>query len=210
MVNSTQYHDIYIALFARTSTLCTYHWALLSCASNLCPTATAGIRYHVTNSIQIPAPNSPNLPSQNRDGGIPWRFEAEPLADLFTASPLLARVRISRIADPALVLAALKAVPLIQEDKSWTCRVWVRDGLAALAKHHIIDLPSHLPDPTTVSITNRRLSLSDSAWTAIESACVSYLENKHAIYRWRDASEGRWVEGEVPTWDLQDRKEIVS
>ena len=123
-------HDLYVALFARTSIPRTYHWALLICPLNSPPTAATGIRYHVINSVQAPTPEIPQPPTPDLNGRVPWRFEAQPLADLFTASPLLARVLISKVVDPTRVTAVLEAVPLIQDDEAWTCRVWVRDALA--------------------------------------------------------------------------------
>jgi hypothetical protein len=208
--NSTPPQDLYIALFARTSTPRTYHWALLVCSPTSPPTATSGVRYHVTNSIQGPTPETPNPPQPNPDGRLPWRFEAQPLANLFTASPLLARVLVSQIANPALVSATLEAVPLIQDDKTWTCRMWVRDALATLAQLGIIELPSHLPTSPVAPTPSGRLSLTDVSWAAIETASLAYLESKHTVHRWRDASEGMWVEGEVPTWDLREEREVVA
>ncbi|KAL9110861.1 MAG: hypothetical protein Q9227_004661 [Pyrenula ochraceoflavens] len=205
-----QHHDLYIALFARTSNPRTYHWALLVCKSNDKPTATSGFRYHVTNSIPNLDPKNPNPPQLNKDGRIPWRFEAQPLVNAFTASPLLARVLISTITDFERLPAALEAVPLVQEVKSWTCRVWVRDALANVAEQDLIDLPSQLPEPKTAPAADGRLSLTDASWTAVENACLKYLESKHAIFRWRNASDGRWVDGEIPTWDLQLEKELVA
>lgn len=203
-------YGLYVALFARTSVPRTYHWALVVCQTNSPPTATTGVRYHVTNSIQAPTPETPNPPPPDRDGRIPWRFEVQPLATLFTASPLLARVLVSQVTDPANAGAVLEAVPLIQDDKAWTCRVWVSDAIANLAQQGVIKLPSQLPPSPIEHEPNGRLSLTDESWAVIETACLTYSEMKHAVHRWRDASEGRWVEGEVPSWDLVEERELVA
>ena len=203
-------HDLYVALFARTSIPRTYHWALLICPLNSPPTAATGIRYHVINSVQAPTPEIPQPPTPDLNGRVPWRFEAQPLADLFTASPLLARVLISKVVDPTRVTAVLEAVPLIQDDEAWTCRVWVRDALAELARQDVIDLPFQFPPSPLKHASSVRLSLTEEAWAVVESRCLGYLETKHTVHRWRDAGEGRWIEGQVPTWDLREERELVA
>ena len=208
--NATSSYDLYIVLFARTSVPRTYHWALLICPPDSPSTATTGIRYHVTNSIQASTIEVPNPPTPDLSGRVPWRFEAQALAKLFTASPLLARVLISRDVDPTNVKAVLGAVPLIQNDKAWTCRVWIRDALASLARQGVINLPSQLPPSLLEHASSGRLSLTEEAWAVVESRCLAYLETKHNVHRWRDASEGRWVEGQVPTWALEEERELVA
>ncbi|KAF2253519.1 hypothetical protein BU26DRAFT_224458 [Trematosphaeria pertusa] len=45
---------------------------------------------------------------------------------------LLARVMIGKVANGAQMAATIAAVPIVQDDPAWTCRIWVRDAIAAL------------------------------------------------------------------------------
>ncbi|RMZ89508.1 hypothetical protein DV736_g3249, partial [Chaetothyriales sp. CBS 134916] len=119
-----------MALFTHTSVPRTYHWALLVCPTNSPPTATTGVRYHVTNSIQSPTPETPKTPKFAAIR-LQWAYYME-ISGSATRDPLYSEpasnpsagfaVLVSQVADPANADAAavLEDVLLVQDDKAWT------------------------------------------------------------------------------------------
>lgn len=45
---------------------------------------------------------------------------------------LLARIMIGKVVSHADMAATLAAVPHVQDNPAWTCRIWVKDAVAAL------------------------------------------------------------------------------
>jgi hypothetical protein len=107
-----------------------FHWALMLTPKSENPGRDSRL-FHAINTIQ---PGHPVGPSGKPD----WRYETRHVnslrshsqiarilvAKLLPSTPLDAwAVRIHEIAD---------AVPIVQEDPKWTCRVWVESVLEAL------------------------------------------------------------------------------
>jgi hypothetical protein len=108
---------IYVALYARGGQdPNTYHWAIIIGPKNEVE-GGRGFRYHARQRLD-PA----------RPGRHVWHYEALDIP-LAQTSMLLARVMIGKVADGAQLAATLAAVPLVQDDLAWTCRIWVRDAL---------------------------------------------------------------------------------
>ena len=169
---------LYIALYARgvPEEPDTYHWALMVCPKANPRRSTRGVRYHVKNTIQLSG------------SGRPWVFEQKQLS-AFTTQLLLARVLIAKVQNSAAVLRTVQTVPLVQNDRNWTCRIWVREALAQLNRDGVLGRSK---------VTN---------WQAIENKCKQFVASKKAAGRWRD--RGKWKDDETPTWDMLQGRETV-
>lgn len=67
---------------------------------------------------------------------------------------------VAKITDSAQVPATLAAVPIVQNDPSWTCRIWVKDAIAAL------------------EADGRNLGTRVTLWVTIEQKAKSYIGDK--------------------------------
>jgi hypothetical protein len=88
------------------------------------------------------------------------------------------------------MLQILRAVPTVQNDPNWTCRIWVRDALANLA--------------AGVGV----LGTSATDWTTIENTAKRYVQEKKGQHRFD--GQVLWNMNKVPTWDLIENKETVA
>ena len=110
-----------------------FHWSLL-----LSPKSESKDRedkdshlFHVINSFSPGAPVAPN----QKPG---WRYEEKPV-NVLRSRTMTARVLVAKLsgAESVEVQAqrihrVLRNVPLVQNDESWTCKVWIEQALAAL------------------------------------------------------------------------------
>jgi hypothetical protein len=111
---------IYIALYARGGQdPNTYHWAIIVGPKKEVE-GGKGFRYHARQRLDPATP-----------GRQEWHYEALDIP-LAQTSMLLARVMIGKVVDEARLSTTLAAVLLVQDDPAWTCRIWVRDAIAAL------------------------------------------------------------------------------
>lgn len=102
---------------------------------------------------------------------------------------LLARIMIGKVKNNAQLVATLAAVPLVQANPAWTCHIWVRNAVAALAAD------------------GESLGTKDVDWVKIEQHSNVYVAKKREQRRY-DGS-GKWEGGTVPTYDLLEGKETV-
>jgi hypothetical protein len=168
---------IYVALYARGGQdPNTYHWAIIIGPKNEVE-GGRGFRYHARQRLD-PA----------RPGRYVWHYEALDIP-LAQTSMLLARVMIGKVADGAQLAATLAAVPLVQDDLAWTCRIWVRDAIAAL------------------EADRKSLGTSVTDWQRIEQTSNTYVAQKRQQRRY-DGS-GTWKAGTMPTYDLLEEKEVI-
>jgi hypothetical protein len=104
-----------IALYARGGQeRYTYHWALIVGPKQE-DEHTKGFRYHVKQDL----------------GKSEWYFNVQKISTRATQM-LLVRVTFAKVEDTAQLNRTLAAVPIVQNDLSWTCRIWVKDAIAAL------------------------------------------------------------------------------
>ena len=119
-----------------------FHWAIvLAPKESNNPKTNDCYRFHITNSAQANAVLGTN-------GKFEWRFEHEPF-NLVAAGNVVARILLAKVPphSPTIwnveentswqqqinaILEVLQTVPLIQNDNSWTCRVWTIEALLAL------------------------------------------------------------------------------
>ena len=136
-----------------------------------------GYRYHVRQWLD-PA----------RPGGLTWEYVSLEIP-LIQTNMLLGRIMIAKITDKAHIRSTLAAVPAIQDDPSWTCRIWVKDAIAAL------------------EADGKSLGTRVTKWTTIEQNANNYIRQKRQQRRY-DGS-GSWEPGTVPTFDLLENREII-
>jgi hypothetical protein len=129
-----------------------------------------GMRYHVKNSP------------------IEWFFEERPIDAAVTPS-LLARMLIAKIEDEERMMSIIRSVPLVQNDRNWTCRSWVADVWAALEKD------------------GKALGTSALDWSQIEEKAREYVKQKKEAGRYEDRES---VVKPKPTWHMIEGKERIA
>ena len=162
---------LHVALYARGGEeQDTYHWALVSGPKTETDTSQ-GKRYHVRQRQYA------------ENGELRSRWEYEELE--IPTSPtrmILVRVMVAKVIKWERMLQILRAVPTVQNDPNWTCRIWVRDALANLAGG--------------VGV----LGTSATDWTTIENTAKRYVQEKKGQHRFD--GQALWNMNKVPTWDL--------
>lgn len=103
---------------------------------------------------------------------------------------LLARLIVAKIENVELLEQTLESVPVVQGDPAWTCRVWVREAVAALVQ---------------AGALGTRVDLED--WESVERECREYMAGKIQQGRWQVKQEGNFAG--LPTVDLITGEEIV-
>lgn len=70
-----------------------------------------------------------NEASDTTQGKVSIRLDLGTRLDIPLAQTgmLLARVMIGKVTNKTQLTATLAAVPLVQDDTAWTCRIWVKD-----------------------------------------------------------------------------------
>lgn len=168
---------IYIALYARGGQEPgTYHWAIIV-GPKIEAKGTQGRRFHVKQRLD-PAGN----------GQFVWIYESLEIP-LVPTGMLLGRITIGKVTDKARLHSTLSAVPVLQNDPSWTCRIWVRGAIAAL------------------EADGRCLGTSVTSWEKIEKVAKEYIEKKRLQRRY-DGS-GSWSLETVPTFSLLEDREVI-
>ncbi|KDR71501.1 hypothetical protein GALMADRAFT_787594 [Galerina marginata CBS 339.88] len=119
-----------------------FHWSIVLAPKNSNNSNTPDCyRFHVTNSAQVNAVLGTN-------GKFEWRFEHEPFS-LVTTGNVVARILLAKITplrltptnskestswqqEISIILDILQTVPLVQNDNSWTCRIWTIEAFHTL------------------------------------------------------------------------------
>jgi hypothetical protein len=101
---------------------------------------------------------------------------------------LLVRVTFAKVEDMAQLNRTLAAVPIVQNDLSWTCRIWVKDAIAALVAD------------------GKSLGTQVSDWEKLEDFAKQYAREK--IDAGRFSKPGDWNPQFAPTYDLMEDNEI--
>ncbi|KAH8698376.1 hypothetical protein BGW36DRAFT_293664 [Talaromyces proteolyticus] len=170
---------VYVALYARGGRdPDAFHWAIIVGPKKEGVGGSRGYRYH---AIQRPDPS--------RTGHFIWVYEALEIT-LFQTNMLLGRILIAKVTNDTQLRTTLAAVPLVQDDPSWNCQVWVKNAIAAL------------------EADRKSLGTRVTDWTAIEQIANGYINRKREQRRY-DGSGG-WASGTVPTFDLLENRESVS
>ncbi|OAX83017.1 hypothetical protein ACJ72_02618 [Emergomyces africanus] len=168
---------VYVALYARGGEdPNTYHWAIIVGPKEEVE-GGKGHRHHVKQQLD------PASPSQFK-----WVYQALEIP-LIQTSMLLGRIMIAKVTDSVQLRNTLAAVPIVQNNPAWTCRIWVRDAIVAL------------------EADGRSLGTRVTNWSIIEQSAKDYIGQKRQQRRY-DGS-GSFPPRTVPTFDLIERKETV-
>ena len=168
---------IYITLYAHSGQDSnTYHWTIIVGLKNEVE-GGRGFQYHARHKLDPATP-----------GHYVWHYEAVEIP-LEQTSMLLARIMIGKVTNEVQLATTLAAVPLIQDNPAWTCRIWVRDAIAVL------------------EADGRSLGTRVTGWQKIEQAANAYVARKRQQRRY-DGS-GTWKAGTVPTYDLIMGEEVI-
>ena len=102
---------------------------------------------------------------------------------------LLIRVLVGKVIDRDRLLTILRSVPVVQDDPSWNCVIWVKDALLAVQKD------------------GRSMGTSELSWQRVRDAAMSYCQKK---------KDGHRFDGKVSfdmskpaTYDILEQKEII-
>ncbi|KAI9371874.1 hypothetical protein BJX61DRAFT_543276 [Aspergillus egyptiacus] len=120
MPSSRNKDRVYVGLYARGGgDPNTYHWALIVGPKKEAE-GNRGYRYHVQQRVDPAEPS-----------GLKWIYQPLEIP-LVQTSMLLGRILIAKVTNGEQLRSTLAAVPIVQNDKSWTCRIWVKNAVAAL------------------------------------------------------------------------------
>lgn len=168
---------VYVALYARGGQdPNTFHWAIIVGPKEEVE-GGRGYRYHARQRLD-----------PTRPGRMLWVYEALEIP-LVQTSMLLGRIMIAKVTDNTQLRRTLAAVPVVQHDPLWTCRIWVKNAIAAL------------------EADRKSLGTRVTNWTTIEQIANDYINRKRAQRRY-DGSRV-WAPGTVPTFDLLENKESI-
>ncbi|KAF2455783.1 hypothetical protein BDY21DRAFT_288730 [Lineolata rhizophorae] len=168
---------LYVALYARGGAeQDTYHWALVSGPKKETD-GSWGKRHHVRQQLYIASDQHHTR----------WEYEELGIPTAPTRM-ILVRVMVAKIVQLDRMEQILRGLPTVQNDPTWTCRLWVRDAVARLAAEGV-------------------LGTSITAWTTIEHTTRQYVRQKKDQHRFDGGEE--WNRSKVPTWDLIGNKETV-
>ncbi|KAJ7758118.1 hypothetical protein DFH07DRAFT_818734 [Mycena maculata] len=121
-------HRLYVSLLYRQNQS-DFHWAITLAPKHEHANAKDSMRYDAANTI---------TPAWNGIQPIPWRYRYDPVGPLLDLK-LVARVIVAKLPSnisfhdwAATIDQTCRAVPLVQNDPSWTCRIWAMQALDAL------------------------------------------------------------------------------
>jgi hypothetical protein len=149
----------------------TYHWALIVGPKQEREDST-GFRHHAKQDV----------------GSSQWYYNVQKITTQATQM-LLVRVIFAKVEDMAQLNRTLAAVPVVQNDPSWTCRIWVKDAIAAL------------------EADRKSLGTKVTDWETLENWAKEYVRAK--IDAGRFSGPGNWDSRFPPTYDLMEDKEII-
>ncbi|KAF8574774.1 hypothetical protein K439DRAFT_1371580 [Ramaria rubella] len=118
---------VYIALYERSSET-TFHWSIVVINKDSVDKDVISRRYHVT-----------TLDENNKLTDV-WRYDNS-YTNLSHSKAVVSLVRVGKIdskSDEKLDYIFRHNVAIVQNDKLWTCRVWVLDSIKELQKENII------------------------------------------------------------------------
>ncbi|KAL3482295.1 hypothetical protein BJX99DRAFT_252554 [Aspergillus californicus] len=108
---------------------------------------------------------------------------------LVQTNMLLGRILIAKVTDGVQLRSTLAAVPIVQDNSAWTCRIWVRDVVTAL------------------EADGKSLGTRVTNWPTIEQTANIYIGQKRQQRRYDGT--GSWKPNKVPTFDLLANKETT-
>ena len=152
-----------------------YHWALIIGPKNESKVTSRGTKYHVK--------NLPLGPSQNL-----WEYETRTI-ELGPVDMILIRLMIGKIKSKERVEAAMRSVPIRQDDPTFNCIFWVQQALAA------------------IKADGKSMGTSRLAWPEVKGAAMKYVQEKKDQQRFTSGTS--FVMSHVPTFDLLSGREVI-
>ncbi|KAJ6534105.1 hypothetical protein B0H19DRAFT_1004462 [Mycena capillaripes] len=121
-------HRLYISLLYRQNAD-NFHWAITLGPKHERRNTKDSVRYDAANTITA---------AWNGIKPVPWRYRYDPVDPLLDTK-LVARVLVAKLPaktsfeDWAITIhETVRAVPLVQGNPAWTCRIWAMQALSAL------------------------------------------------------------------------------
>ncbi|KAL8750630.1 MAG: hypothetical protein Q9184_006355 [Pyrenodesmia sp. 2 TL-2023] len=152
-----------------------YHWGLLVGPKGEDKSAK-GFRFHAKNPV-------------NATGESEWMYDEQAIGMARTAS-LLVRIVVAKVTDMDRLRAAIRSVPIIQNDLSWTCITWLRNALEA------------------VEADGKAVGTSKLDWEIVRRTAKSYIQEKKDAHRFDGKSDFDMTK--TATYDLLEGREIVA
>lgn len=106
-----------------------------------------------------------------------------------TAS-LLVRIVVAKVTDMDRLRAAIRSVPIVQNDLSWTCITWLKNALEA------------------VQADGKAVGTSQLDWEIVRRTAKSYIQGKKDAHRFDGKSDFDMTK--TATYDLLEGREIVA
>ncbi|KAL9581360.1 MAG: hypothetical protein Q9212_003951 [Teloschistes hypoglaucus] len=175
---------LFVALYAREDLepgADSYHWALIvgpelePIPNEQQPKKQKSMRFHTTNR-----------------GRADWIFEDQNIDELGPAL-LIAKVVVAKVINIDRLQSVLRGVPVVQDDPSFNCSVWVHRALDA------------------VQADAEVVSASQLDWPTVRDAANGYVQGKKRKYRYAGRGRpGQCGLRQSPTYDLLEGREIVA
>ncbi|KAI9751895.1 MAG: hypothetical protein M4579_005852 [Chaenotheca gracillima] len=171
---------LYVSLYARGGVEHDrYHWALTTGPKTELETDDSfGLRFHVKQIVD------PKGPSPN---STLWQYEQMDMK-AFATRMILIRVLIAKVLDYEKLEEIIRNAPVVQDDPSWTCRIWVKNTVAILAAKKCA------------------IGTSTMDWAKIEETARTYVRQKKDEHRFDGMGH---YDRKVATWDVIEGQEIV-
>jgi len=118
-----------------------------------------------------------------------WTYEELALRNVKSTINLLARIVIAKVEDQNRLAEIFRNTPVTQNDPNWRCRTWVKEVLSRIAQD------------------GKAVGSAELDWDKIEGLARGYVGKKTAEGRYAKADELLLPK---PTWDMLERKEVVS
>jgi len=122
-------------------------------------------------------------------GGSEWFFE-ERECPLAPTSMLLVRIMVGKVVDSNRLIETLRNTPIRQGQPGWNCVSWVQEGLEML------------------KADTKALGTSVIEWDKVRNEAMGYCQQKKDQHRFD--GQGNFDMRKVPTYDLMERKEIIT
>lgn len=102
---------------------------------------------------------------------------------------LLIGLLVAKITDRDRLLQVLRNVPVVQNDPTWNCVVWVREALSALQKN------------------GRAVDTSELDWQTVRDTTMAYCQKKKDAHRFD--GKVKFDMTKPATCDLLEKKETI-
>jgi hypothetical protein len=119
---------------------------------------------------------------------LQWIFEERDIP-LAPTQMLLVRIIVAKITDREQLLRAIRGTQLVHNDKSWTCKSWVRDTVAR------------------VQANGKAVGTSQLDWDTIRTTAENYCREKEKKGRFNGKSG--FDISRAPRYDLMARQEVI-